>query len=71
MDHLNNAELAEYRLNIAKARTSLACDGMRFTDEEEALFERIAAERLPAAERHERVLAFARARLNVKASAAE
>jgi hypothetical protein len=70
MDHMNDTELAEYLLNVAKARTSLACEGRRFTDDDEALFERLAAERLPAAQRHERQLAFVRARLEVKAPTA-
>jgi hypothetical protein len=55
---LNDEELAAAKFNLAEARASLACEGMYFTAEEEALFARFEAERLPHDERRRQILEF-------------
>ena len=47
MNRLTDAELTEARLNLAKARASLECEGPVLTDDEEALFRQFEVERLP------------------------
>ena len=68
---LDDKELAAARFNLAEARASLACEGMVLTPEEEALFARFEAERLPHDECRRQLVAYSRARRGVKAVAAE
>ncbi|HMK88705.1 MAG TPA: hypothetical protein VK446_03610 [Methylocystis sp.] len=68
---LSDAEIAEIRRRRPGVRASLACEGMVLTQEEEALFEQMDAERLTADESAQRILEFhrARRRANTLASA--
>ena len=66
-DRLTDAELAEIRRRRPGARTSLACEGLYLSAEEEALFEQMDKERLTADQRAERIVEFSRARRRKKA----
>jgi hypothetical protein len=68
---LSDAELAEIRRRRPGVRTSLACEGIYLTAEEEALFEQFDRERLTPDERTERIIALIRAQRLAKAPAAE
>jgi len=71
MNRLTDAELAEAKLNFAKAKASLACEGMYLTAAEEALFREFDDERLSPDEARRRALAFCRSQRTAKAPAAE
>ena len=66
---LTDAELAEIRRRRPGVRTSLACEGMHLTADEEALFEQMDRERLTADERAQRIIQFARSKRRKKAPA--
>jgi len=68
---LTDAELAEIRRRRPGVRTSLACEGMHLTAEEEALFDQMEQERLTPDERAARITQLSRAkrRQNSPASA--
>jgi hypothetical protein len=68
---LLNDELAAAKFNLAEAKASLACEGIYLTPEEEALFARLEAERLPHDERRRQLLAYSRAQRGVRIRAAE
>ena len=68
---LTDEELAAAKFNLAEARASLACEGMFFTEEEEALFARFEAERLPHDECRRQLLAYSRSLRAAKSIAAE
>jgi hypothetical protein len=70
-DRLTDAEVAAIRRRRPAVRASLACEGMRLTAEEEALFEQFDRERLTPDQRRDRLLAFTRARRRTRAHAAE
>jgi hypothetical protein len=55
----------------AAAQASLACEGMRLTAEEEALFKQFDRERLTPDQRRDRLLEFTRAQRRARAHAAE
>jgi hypothetical protein len=55
---LNDEELAAAKFNLAEAKASLACEGIYLTPEEEALFARFEAERLPHDECRRQILEF-------------
>ena len=55
---LNDTELAAAKFNLKGAKASLACEGMYLTPEENALFARFEAERLPHEERRRQILEF-------------
>jgi hypothetical protein len=71
MNRLSDAELAQSKLNFAKAQASLACEGMYLTEAEEALFREFDEERLSPDEVRRRALAFCRSQRAAKAHAAE
>lgn len=71
MKYLTEAELAEAKQNLAEARASLACEGMYFTEKEEALFRQFAEERLPHDECLRRAIEFCRQERVAKVAAAE
>ncbi len=71
MNRLTDAELTEARLNLAKARASLECEGLVLTDDEEALFRQFEVERLPHEESRRRIVEFCRRQRERKAHAAE
>jgi hypothetical protein len=71
MNRLTDAELAEASLNLAKARTSLECEGLVLTDDEEALFRQFEVERLPHEESRRRIVEFCRRQRERKVHAAE
>jgi len=64
---LTDGEVAEIRRRRPGVRTSLACEGMRLTAEEEALFDQMEAERLPPDEAIARIIEFSRAKRRAKA----
>jgi hypothetical protein len=66
---LSDAELAEIRRRRPGVRVSLACEGLYLAAEEEALFEQMDRERLPADERAARIAQFVRAKRRKKAPA--
>jgi len=66
---LTDAELAEIRRRRPGVRVSLACEGLRLTADEEALFEQMDRERLTADERATRIVQFSRAKRRKKALA--
>jgi hypothetical protein len=70
-DCLTDAEVAAIRRRRPAVRASLACEGVRLTTEEEALFEQFDRERLTPDQRRDRLLEFTRARRRAKAHAAE
>ncbi len=55
---LTDAELAEIRHRRPGMRASLACEGIHFTPEEEALFDQMERERLTPEERARRINEF-------------
>lgn len=57
---LNDAELAAAKYNFEQAKASLACEGLYFTQEEEALFHSFEDARLSHEERRRRILGFCR-----------
>ena len=59
---LTDAEIAEIRRRRPGVRTSLACEGMYLTAEEEALFEQMDREHLTPDDRARRITEFYRAR---------
>jgi hypothetical protein len=65
---LTDSEVAEIRRRRRGVRASLACEGMYLTAEEEALFDRMDKERLPADESIERIIEFSRAKRHPKTS---
>jgi hypothetical protein len=71
MNRLADAELAEGKLNFAKAKASLACEGIYLTEAEETLFREFDDERLPPDEVRRRALSFCRSQRAAKAHAAE
>jgi hypothetical protein len=71
MERLTDTELSEFEQNMAEARASLACEGLFFTDEEEALLQQFAAERLQPEERRRRAIEFCRQQRSLKVHAAE
>jgi hypothetical protein len=66
---LTDAELAVIRRRWPGVRASLACEGMYLTSEDEALFEQMDRERMPANERVRRVLEISRAERREKTPA--
>ena len=70
-DRLTDAEVVEIRGRRPGVRASLACEGMRLTAEEEALFEQFDRERLTPDQRRDRLLEFTRAQRRARAHAAE
>jgi hypothetical protein len=66
---LTDAELAEIRRRRPGVRTSLACEGLYLTAEEEALFDEMDRERLTPDESAQRIIEFSRAKLRKKALA--
>ena len=70
-DRLTDAKVAEIRRRRPGVRASLACEGMRLTAEEEALFEQFDRERLTPDQRRDRLLEFTRAQRRARAHAAE
>jgi hypothetical protein len=62
MKHLTDAELEAAKYNFEQAKASLACEGMYFTEKEEALFHGFIAARLPHDERRRRIVEFCRAK---------
>jgi hypothetical protein len=56
---------------MTEARALLACEGLLFTDEEEALLRQFAAERLDPEERRRRAIEFCRQQRALKVRAAE
>jgi hypothetical protein len=67
---LTDAELAEAKRNFAEARASLACEGIYLTDEEEALFNSLQAQRLSHEECRRRLVEFSRAKRREKVPSA-
>jgi hypothetical protein len=65
---LTDAELAEIRRRRPGVRTSLACEGLYLTAEEEALFDQMDRERLTGDERAARIIQYARAKRQTKTS---
>jgi hypothetical protein len=68
---LTDAEVAMIRRRRPAVRASLACEGMRLTAEEEALFEQFDHERLTPDQRRDRLLEFTRGQRRARALAAE
>ena len=68
---LNDAELAAAKYNLLEAKASLACEGIYLTPEEDALFARFEAERLPHEECRRQLIEYSRRRRGLKAQAAE
>jgi hypothetical protein len=66
---LTDAEIAEIRRRRPAVRASLACEGMRLTAEEEALFDQFERERLTPDERAERITELSRTARRQKALA--
>ena len=66
---LTDVEVAEIRRRRAGVRASLACEGMRLTAEEEALFDQMDAERLTPDEAAKRFIEFSRMKRREKAPA--
>jgi hypothetical protein len=67
---LTDAEIAEIRRRRPAVRASLACEGMRLTAEEEALFDQFERERLTPDEGARRIVEFSRAKRRKKTLAA-
>jgi hypothetical protein len=59
---LTDAEIDEIRRRRPGVRASFACEGIRFTAEDEALFEQFDRERLTADERAQRIIEASRAK---------
>ena len=59
---LTAGEMAEIRRRRPGVRASLACEGMALAADEEALFEQMDRDRLPADERAARIRQFSRAK---------
>jgi hypothetical protein len=59
---LSDTELAELRRRRPGVRASLACEGLHFTADEEALFKQFDRERLPMEERQARLITWSRTR---------
>lgn len=57
---LTDGELAAAKFNLAEARASLACEGIYLTADEEALFARFEAERLPHEECRQQIVDYCR-----------
>lgn len=57
---LSDDELAAAKYNFEQAKASLACEGIFFTKEEEALFHSFEDARLPHDERRRRIVEFCR-----------
>ncbi len=68
---LTEEQVAEVRRRRSAVRASLAAEGLYLTPDEEALFEQFDRERLTADQRHERILAYSRARRAARRHAAE
>jgi len=68
-DRLTDADVTAIRRRRPAVRASLACEGMRLTAEEEALFEQFDRERLTPDQRRDRLLAFTRARRRARTNA--
>jgi hypothetical protein len=68
---LTDAEIAEIRRRRPGVRVSLACEGLRLTAEEEALFDQFDRERLTPDQRRDRLLAHNRLQRLAKPRAAE
>jgi hypothetical protein len=68
---LDANELAATKRARAAGEASLACEGIRLTPEETALFDRFEREGLPHDERRRQLIEFSRARRFAKAHAAE
>jgi hypothetical protein len=66
---LTDAELAEIRRRRPGVRTSLACEGLVLTAEEEVLFEAMDKERLTPDECAQRIIQFSRSKRRRKAPA--
>lgn len=67
---MTDVELAEFQRRRSEMRASLACEGMYLTDEEEALFDSMARDRLSEEQMVARMLDYNRAK-NRRANAAE
>lgn len=59
---LTDAEVAAARYNRAQGEASLACEGIYFSDDEKAVFDRFERERLPHGERRRQLVEFYRQR---------
>ncbi len=59
---LNPTEIAEVRRRRPAVRALLACEGLRLTAEEEALFEQFDQQHLTMQDREARLIAWSRAR---------
>ena len=68
---LTAAELAAARYNLAEAKASLACENIYLTAEEDALFARFEAERLPHDECRRQILNYCQAKRRPAPQAAE
>lgn len=68
---LTETEIAAAKRNRAAGEASLACEGLYLTAEESAMFDRFEREGLPHDERRRQLIAYSRARRQVKAHAAE
>jgi hypothetical protein len=67
---LTDVEIAEIRRRRPGVRASLACEGMRLSAEEEALFDQFERERLTPDEGAKRIIEFSRTKRLKKALAA-
>ena len=68
---LTDTELAAAKFNLLEAKASLACEGIYLTQEEDALFARFQAERLPHDECRRQILEYCLSFGKTQAHAAE
>jgi hypothetical protein len=68
-ERLTDAQIAEIRRRRPGVRTSLACEGLYLTPEDEALFDQMERERLTPDERAARITEYSRTKRRQKSPA--